>query len=347
MKTLHMLTAAGALLVLLTSGAALAAPLSGAGATFAEPLYKQWAEAYRQGASATEVVYEGVGSGEGVKRTQAKQVDFGASDEPLKRAELEEKGLRQFPVAMGGIVPVVNLPGVPAGALKLNAEVIARIYQGEIRRWTDAAILNLNDEIAPKIPDLLIRPISRADSSGTTFAFTYYLTARSPGWKKARGVSKDMTGAAGLSAKGTGGVVELAKKTAGALAYLDYGRAVRDKLNMAQLPNRYGVFVSANPTSILAAAQFDAEKLLYSADPEFYLVLADNDTYAGWPLTTATFALLPKSAKDAQRVLNFLYFGLKQGDAAARELGYVPLSESMKIAVRKAWSRQYGYKAGL
>ncbi|WP_374535873.1 phosphate ABC transporter substrate-binding protein PstS [Chitinimonas taiwanensis] len=333
-------------LCLASSLSAVAAPLRGAGSTFAEPLYKQWGEAYRQ-AGGGELSYEGVGSGEGVKRALAREVDFGGSDEPLKRAVLEEQGLRQYPVAMGAIVPVVNLPGVPAGALKLNAEVLAAIYLGNIRRWNDAAILNLNEEIASKIPDLPIRPIARAESSGTTFAFTYYLNARAPAWQKTRGVSKEMAGLNAALARGNGGVVALSKSTLGSLAYMEYGRALREKANIAQLPNRYGVFVKASPESILAAAKFDAEKLLYSGDPDFYLLLVDNDTYAGWPLTTATFALVPRSGKEAQAVLSFLYAGFKSGDAAARELGYVPLSESMKIAVRKAWSRQYGFRAGL
>lgn len=318
-----------------------AASLSAAGSTFAEPLYKQWGQQYG------DFRYEGSGSGAGVAGAQAHTVDFGASDEPLPRAELESRGLRQYPVAMGAIVPVVNLPGVPAGELHLSPELIARIYLGQITRWNDGQIADLNEALRGKLPNLPIRPIARTDSSGSTFAFTYYLNARSAGWKQARGVSKDLVAAGGLGAKGSGGVVALVRQTVGALAYVDYGRALREQLNMAQLPNRYGVFVRVGPDSILAAAKFDTEKLLYTADPDFYLVLADNDTYAGWPLTTATFAMLPRSGGNVRAVLAFLYAGFKQGDLAARELGYVPLSDSMKIAVRKAWSRQYGFRGGL
>ncbi|MGQ5523058.1 phosphate ABC transporter substrate-binding protein PstS [Chitinimonas sp. PSY-7] len=324
----------------------MAAPLSGAGSTFAEPLYKKWAALYQKQDGATEIRYDAVGSGEGIKRLLGKQVDFGASDEPIKRTELEEKGLRQYPVAMGAVVPVVNLPGIPAGALKLNGELLSKIYQGQITRWNDKQIVEINEVVGAKLPDLPIKPISREDSSGTTFAFTYYLSGRSAAWKKARGVGSTMQGlAGGLTAKGTSGVVDLLKKTLGSIAYVDFGRVVRDQLNAVQLPNHFGAFIKVGIESILATSKFNEEKLVYTPDPDFYLVLADNDTYAGWPLATATFVMIPKESAQAERIFTFLFFAFKQGDAAASELGYVPLSESMKLAVRKSWSRQFGFKA--
>lgn len=324
----------------------MAAGLNGAGSTFAEPLYKRWGDLYAaQDASKGALTYDGVGSGEGLARIVARKVDFGASDEPLKRADLEAKNLRQFPVAMGAIVPVVNLPGVPAGELKLTADVLARIYLGKIKRWNDADIVKLNDTLPKKALDVAISPVFRAEGSGSTFVLTYYLAAISPDWQRGPGVGKEMHGVTGNGVKGTGGVVDAVKGTVGAIGYVDYGRAMKDKLNIAQLPNRVGVFVRANVESIQAAARFDAERLLYSDDPDFYLVLANSDTYAGWPLATATFALLPRG-KEANKVLDFLLWGMKNGDTAARELGYVPLTESLKVGVRKAWRRQYGFKIG-
>lgn len=331
-----------ALLSLLLMPAAPAASLSGAGSTFAEPLYKAWGGQYAKQAS--EVAYDGVGSGEGLLRISAGKVDFGASDEPLQRAELEQKGLRQFPVVMGAIVPVVNLPGLPAGELKLSAEMLAKIYMGKLTRWRDTEILNSNDAIAARIPDLPIRPIYRADSSGSTFVFSYLLAARSADWKKGPAVGKELKGVAGTAAKGTGGMVEALQKSPGGIAYVDYGRALKDKLNMVQLPNRVGIFIKVSPESIQAAAKYDAENLIYAADPDFYFVLSNNDTYSGWPMATATFAVLPRDGKAADKVLDFLLWGYRNGDTAARELGYVPLPDTMKIGVRKAWSRQYGYK---
>ncbi|WP_374347774.1 phosphate ABC transporter substrate-binding protein PstS [Chitinimonas sp.] len=328
-----------------TSALASAAGLSGAGSTFAEPLYKRWGEMYAaQDAAKGPIAYEGVGSGEGLNRILAKKVDFGASDEPLKRSELEEKGLRQFPVAMGAIVPVVNLPGIPAGELKLNADVLAKIYLGKIKRWNEADILNLNDGLPKKALDVPIKPVYRADGSGSTFVFSYYLASQSPAWKSGPGIAKELRGVTGLAAKGTGGVVDAVKANVGAIGYVDYGRAIKDKLNISQLPNRVGVFMKVNNESIQAAVKYEAERSIYSDDADFYLVLANNDTYGGWPLATATFVLLPRKEKDINKVLSFLVWGLKNGDAVAKELGYVPLTETLKVAVRKAWSQQYGFK---
>ncbi|WP_179958150.1 substrate-binding domain-containing protein [Chitinimonas arctica] len=156
-----------------------------------------------------------------------------------------------------------------------------------------------------------------------------------------------MKGVAGSGVKGSGGMAEAVKQTAGAIGYLDFGRASHDKLAISQLPNRLGVFLKVSTEAIQAAAKFDAERVLYTGDPDFYLVLANNDTYAGWPLATATFVLVPKNARDPQKLLDFLYWGYKNGDGVSRELGYVPLTDTMKIGVRKAWSRQYNYKAGM
>ncbi|MBV8659396.1 MAG: phosphate ABC transporter substrate-binding protein PstS [Burkholderiales bacterium] len=331
-------------LLLALFGVAHAAPaLTGAGSTFAEPLYKKWGEMY----SVATLTYDGVGSGEGINRIIGKKVDFGASDEPLKRADLDAKGLRQFPIAVGAIVPVVNLPGVPAGELKLSPEILAKIYLGKIKRWNDPEIANLNDAVASKLPALPIKPVYRSDGSGSTFVVTFYLAARVPDWQRSAGVDKLMHNVVGQGAQGTGGVVDLVKKTSGAIGYVDYGRAAKEQLSIVQLPNRVGIFLKAGAESIQAAMVSDAEKLLYSSDPDFYLVLADNDTYGGWPLTTATFIVLPRAAKEAQHALDFMYWGLRNGDESMRQLGYVPLTESMKVAVRKAWSRQYGFKAGL
>lgn len=343
MKTSHLLAWASTAFAI----SAAAAGLTGAGSTFAEPLYKRWGEQYAtQDSAKGNLVYDGVGSGEGLARIQAKKVDFGGSDEPLKRNELDEKGLRQFPVAMGAIVPVVNLPGVPNGQLKLNADVLAKIYMGKIRRWNDPEIVNLND-LPRNVLDVPIKPVFRSDGSGSTFVLTYYLAAQSPDWQHGPGVNKDMHGVVGTGARGTGGVVDAVRASPGTIGYIDYGRAIKDKLNVAQMPNRVGVYVQANNESIQAAAKFDTEKVLYTADPDFYLVLANNDTYAGWPLATATFAVVPRAGKEAQKVLDFLYWAMRNGDGTARELGYVPLTESMKVGIRKAWAKQYGYKPGL
>ncbi|WP_179958149.1 phosphate ABC transporter substrate-binding protein PstS [Chitinimonas arctica] len=171
-------------ILLHTVGAA--ASLNGAGSTFAEPLYKKWAELYQKQAQGEAISYEGVGSSEGLARVLDKRIDFAGSDEPLKRSDLDTKGLRQYPIALGAIVPVVNLPGVPNGELKLTAVLLAKIYSGKIKRWRDSEILDVNDIAAAKIPDLPIKPMFRNDGSGSTFVFNYYLSAFSPEWARGR-----------------------------------------------------------------------------------------------------------------------------------------------------------------
>jgi phosphate transport system substrate-binding protein len=333
------------LAALLASGLTWAnAQVSGAGSTFAEPLYKRWSEQFNKPAG-WQFSYESVGSGEGIKRAAARQVDFGGSEEPLKRAELEQKGLRQFPIAFGAIVPVINVPGVPAGKLKLDAATLAGIYQGRITRWNDPALIAINEEVGKQLPALAIRPFYRSDSSGSTYALTTFLSAQSPQWKQAIGVKKTMDGAKGQGMDGTAKLAAAVKATAGAIGYVDYGRAIKEQLNIAQLPNRFGVYMQVSAEAIRSAAKFDTEKMMYSDDPDFYMVLANNDTYSGWPLTTATFAVLPAQAsRETNEVLDFLLWGFRNGDKAAEALGYVPLTETMKVAVRKAWSRQYGYR---
>ncbi|MFC4159343.1 phosphate ABC transporter substrate-binding protein PstS [Chitinimonas lacunae] len=335
MKSAALLTAiATALLTFNVS----AANLQGAGSTFSEALYKKWSSRY-QAEAGSGIDYSAIGSGEGIAQVGAKKVDFGASDEPLKRDELEQKGLRQYPVALGAVVPVVNLPGVPAGQIKLNAELLAKIYLGRIRRWSDGDIAALNDGV--KLPDLPIKPIYRADASGSSFVFSYYLSALSPEWKNGPGVNRQLKINGGEAANGNEGMVAALKRTPGAIAYVDFGRVQQDRLNPVQLPNRVGIHMKPSAESIQAAAKYDAEKLIYSADPDFYLVLANNDTYNGWPLATATFALLPRSG--APKMLDFLRWAYRNGDAPMREAGYVPLSDSMKAGVRKAWARQFNY----
>ncbi|MBV8466937.1 MAG: phosphate ABC transporter substrate-binding protein PstS [Burkholderiales bacterium] len=324
---------------------AAVAPLTGAGSTFSEPLYKKWGELANQ-ANGTSVTYDGVGSGEGIARIEAKKVDFGASDEPLSRDALATKNLRQFPTCVGAIVVAVNLPGVPKGKLKLSAEALADIYLGKVTRWNDPEIAASNEPAEVKLPNLPIKPVSRAESSGSTFVMAYFLSARVPAWQKGPGVAKLLKGVVGQTAEGTGGIVNYIKQTPGAIGYMDFGRATRDGLNMVQLPNRVGIFVEPTVESIEAAMKSDAESLMYNNDPDFYLILSNNETYKGWPMATATFVLLPKSGKDVRRILDFYYWAFQNGDKAARDLGYVPLSETMKLGVRKAWSHQYGYKAG-
>ncbi|MBV1775211.1 phosphate ABC transporter substrate-binding protein PstS [Burkholderiaceae bacterium DAT-1] len=318
--------------------------LRGAGSTFAGPLYAKWSDGFRAETN-NSIEFGAVGSGEGVRRMEAGSVDFGASDEPLTPAELEEKGLRQYPVAMGGIVPVVNLPGIGSGKLKLNADVLGKIYLGHIQRWRDPAILSINPELAAIMPDLPITPVRRNESSGSTFVFSYYLNALSPEWRAGPGAGKQLRGVAGVAADGPKGVVGLLKSKAGAIAYIDFLRAQQASLSMAQLPGHFGYYMSPSPDSIRAAARFVAEKSVFGRNQDFYMILTNSGTYDGWPMAMATFVVLPAKRSDSvMRTLEFLSWSFKHGDGAANELGYVPLPDLLKVGVRRAWSHTYGFK---
>ncbi|MBV1775210.1 phosphate ABC transporter substrate-binding protein PstS [Burkholderiaceae bacterium DAT-1] len=332
-------------LCFLMSAAHAAPVLRGAGSTFAEPLYHRWGSSFQGDGGSVGIEYSGVGSGEGIRRAEAHTVEFGASDEPLSQTQLDAKGMRQFPIAMGAIVPAVNLQGIGDGQLKLNATILAKIYLGQIKRWRDPAILALNGDLANRMPDLPIMPIRRSESSGSTFVFTYYLTANSEAWKAGPGTAKQLSSLPGAAIEGSKGVVEATKRTPGAIAYVDFGRARQAGLSVAQLPNRFGDFMKASDESIRAAAKFAAEKSVYGRTQDFYMILTNSDTYDGWPMATATFVLLPaKRTENVVHALEFLNWSFKNGDGAAKDLGYVPLPDLLKVGVRKAWSQTYGYK---
>ncbi|MDK2123357.1 phosphate ABC transporter substrate-binding protein PstS [Parachitinimonas caeni] len=330
----------------LSTSSTFAAALNGAGSSFSEGLYKKWGAAYGA-ATGKDLSFTPTDSGEGIKSVLERRSDFGASDEPLKSNDLEARGIAQYPVALGGLVMAINLPGIPAGQVKLTPELISDIYLGKIKRWNDPKIVELNSQLPAKALDVGIIPIYRTEPSGSTFILSSYLDSTNTSWKAAgKGVKSAVTGLSGLPVKGSSAVVETLKKTIGGIAYLDYGRAAREKLDFTQLPNRMGVFLSASAESIQASTQYEAEKARTYGDSDFYLVLANNDTYRGWPLSMATFVVVPKAGKDVNSVLDFIYWGYKNGDSSLREAGYVPLPDAMKLRVRQSWSRRFGYKAG-
>src|SRR6516162_3192342 len=228
-----------------------AAEISGAGATFPYPIYAKWAEAYAA-KTGLKMNYQSIGSGGGIKQITAKTVDFGASDMPLKPADLEKEGLTQFPMVMGGVVPVFNVPGIAAGQLKLDGKVLADIYLGKITKWNDPAIAALNSGL--KLPDLAIAPVYRSDGSGTTFIFTHYLSEVSPEWKDKVGENTSVQFPSGIGGKGNEGVSAMASRTVGAIGYVEYAYAKQNKLTYALLENHDGQFVSPEAKSFQSAA---------------------------------------------------------------------------------------------
>jgi phosphate transport system substrate-binding protein len=319
-------------------GAAHATDISGAGSTFAAPIYAKWAEAYKSAAKSS-VNYQGIGSGGGIKQIEAKTVDFGASDKPLKPADLDANGLLQFPTVIGGVVPVMNLPGVGPGQIKLTGEVLALIFLGDIRTWGDPRIAALNPGV--NLPRLPITVVHRSDGSGTSFVFTTYLANHSAVWAKKVGANDAVEWPVGLGGKGNDGVAAFVKQTIGSIGYVEYAFAQQKKMISVTMKNAAGAFVvAAAPAFASAAAAADWNKA-----PGNYLLLLDQPGAGSWPITGATFALVHKTQnKPAQgrQVLAFFDWAYANGDAAALQLGYVPLPAPVKVAMRKQWASVKG-----
>jgi phosphate transport system substrate-binding protein len=314
---------------------ALAAEISGAGATFPYPIYAKWAEAYAA-KTGLKMNYQSIGSGGGIKQITAKTVDFGASDMPLKPADLEKDGLTQFPMVMGGVVPVINVPGIAAGQLKLDGKVLADIYLGKITKWNDPAIAALNSGL--KLPDLAIAPVYRSDGSGTTFIFTHYLSEVSPEWKDKVGENTSVQFPTGLGGKGNEGVSAMASRTTGAIGYVEYAYAKQNKLTYALLRNKDGQFVSPDSAAFRAAAA-NAD---WSKAQDFNLLLTNQPGKDSWPITGATFILMHKQQSKpevAREVINFFDWAYKNGGKLAEELDYVPMPENVVKLVEQNWQQ--------
>jgi phosphate transport system substrate-binding protein len=308
--------------------------LSGAGATFPAPLYARWAENYKSQSGLT-LNYQAIGSGGGIKQIQANTVDFGASDKPLKPEDLDKSGLYQFPTVIGGVVPVVNLPGVQPGQLKLTGPLLADIYLGAVKSWSDPKIAQVNAGV--KLPNLPITVVHRSDGSGTSFLFTTYLAGKSPAWQQKVGASDAVEWPTGIGGKGNDGVSAFVKQTAGSIGYVEYAYAAQNNMGYAGLQNKDGAFV--NPTAeAFGAAASGAD---WTKAPGNYLVLIDQPGQGSWPITGATFILVHKQQADAAKgksVLAFFDWAYKNGDAAAGELHYVPLPAAVKDMVRAQWA---------
>ena len=305
---------------------------TGAGASFPAPLYSKWAADYHK-ATGVKINYQSVGSSAGVKQIEAKTVDFGASDEPLKDDELTKKGLVQFPTVIGGIVPVVNIKGVAPGQLKLSGQVLGDIYLGKITKWNDAAITALNPGVA--LPDAAIAPVRRADGSGTTFGFTNYLSKVNAEWKEKVGEGKAVNWPTGAGGKGNEGVAAFVGRLPNSIGYVEYAYVKQNKMTFTQLQNKDGVYVSPDDETFKAAAA--------GADwaKSFYQILTNQSGKNAWPITSATFILMHKSQdKPAQAAtsLKFFEWTYKQGDKTAADLDYVPMPDAVKAVIYKSWS---------
>lgn len=315
-----------------------AADISGAGATFPAPLYAKWAEGYRA-QTGDRLNYQAIGSGGGIRQITAGTVDFGATDKPLKPDDLAASGFTMFPTVMGGVVPVVNVPGLKSGQLKLTGALTADIYRGVVKKWNDPLIAKYNPGL--KLPNLPITVVHRSDGSGTTFLFTSYLAMKAPRWASEVGANDAVKWPVGLGGKGNDGVAAYVKQTPGSIGYVEYAFAKQNGLTYALLQNKAGKYVAPAAANFAAAAA----NANWKAAPGFYLLLLDQPGAEAWPITGATFILVKTRQEDAAKgreVLAFFDWAYKNGDAAAQQLDYLPMPAAVKDMVRKSWSKVVG-----
>lgn len=337
MNRRSILLGAGAMLALSLTARAQTAQITGAGATFPNPVYQKWAEAARS-AIDMQVNYQSVGSGAGINQVRNRTVDFGATDAPLTAQQLTEGNLLQFPTVMGSLTAIVNIPGVANDQMKLTGPILADIYLGKITRWNDPRIVEINPGLT--LPALAIAPAYRADGSGTTFVWVSYLAAVSQEWKDKVGVGTSVRFPAGTGARGNEGVAGTVRQVRGAIGYVENAYAITNRLVTTQLKNKAGNFVKPEHATFIAAAS--------AADwsvPGFAANIIDTDGANSWPIVAPTFILLPTNPTDAARNANvrrFFDWAFKDGDRLAQELEYIPLPQATKDAVRAAWGRQFG-----
>lgn len=289
--------------------------ITGAGASFPQPIYAKWAGEFKN-ATGGQVNYQSIGSSGGIKQIQANTVDFGASDAPLSKEELDKSGLIQFPTVIGGVVPVVNIEGVAPGQLKLDGATLANIYLGKITKWNDPAITALNAGVT--LPDAPITTIFRSDGSGTTFNFASYLAAVSPEWKAGPGVDKSIkwpTAATGAGGKGNEGVASNVARAKNSIGYVEYAYAKQNKMSHTQLKNAAGNFVQPSAESFAAAGNAD-----WKGTPGFNIVLTNQADPNAWPISAATFILIhtkPTNPENVKNTLKFFDWAYSNGDELA------------------------------
>jgi phosphate transport system substrate-binding protein len=308
--------------------------INGAGATFPYPVYAQWGYKYNQ-LTGAKINYQSIGSGGGIAQIKAKTVDFGASDAPLTASELDLAGLVQFPMVIGGVVPVINLPGVTPGQLKLSGAVLADLFLGKIKNWNDPILQKLNPDV--KLPDKAVTVVHRADGSGTTWIFTTYLAQTSPEWKEKVGVEKAVAWPTGVGGKGNEGVAAYVQRIAGAIGYVEYAYAVQNKMNVTLLQNQAGQFVAPTAESFQAAA-LNAD---WASTPGYAVVLTNQAGEKSWPITGASFILLQKNQTDAvkaKEMLKFFDWAFKNGDQIAESLHYVTVPDNVVTLLQGKWA---------
>jgi phosphate transport system substrate-binding protein len=313
-----------------------AADITGAGSTFAYPILAKWADAYKK-ETGNGLNYQSIGSGGGIKQIKAKTVTFGATDAPLSGKDLDEADLTQFPIIMGGIVPVVNIDGVKSGDLVIDGPTLAKIFLGDIKKWDDPAIAKLNP--SAKLPSQAIAIVHRSDGSGTTYNFSYYLSEASPDWKSKVGTNTAVQWPAGIGAKGNEGVANNVAQTKGSIGYVEYAYAKQNKLTFTSMVNKAGKTVAPTMDAFQAAAA-NAD---WNSQPGYGVILANQPGDKSWPMTAATWILLYKKPADAAatgEALKFFAWSYAKGGKMAEELDYVPMPAKVVSDIQKMWSSE-------
>lgn len=333
MMTTGLKALAAGLLVATAAASVAAQQVTGAGASFPAPLYAKWADAYNK-ATGARINYQSVGSGAGMRQIRGKTVDFGASDAPLKDEELAKDGLMQFPTVIGGVVPVVNVPGIATRQLRLTGQVLGDIYLGKITKWNDPAITALNPGV--KLPGAQIAVVRRADGSGTTFIFTNYLSKVNAEWKSKVGEGTAVNWPTGAGGKGNEGVSAFVQRLPNSIGYVEYAYAKQNKMSYVLLQNSAGAFVAPDDATFKAAAA--------GADwsKSFHQILTNQPGKDAWPITGATFIMMQLKQDNPQQAaatLRFFDWAYSNGDKMSEELDYVPLPDSVKALVRQQWGK--------
>ena len=310
--------------------------IAGAGATFPYPVYSKWADSYQK-ETGVGLNYQSIGSGGGIKQIKAKTVTFGATDAPLSGQELSESGLVQWPMVMGGIVPVINVDGVKPGQLVLDGATLANIFMGKITKWNDPAIAKLNGGVS--LPGTSINVVTRSDGSGTTYNFTYYLAEVSSAWKSEIGVDKAVEWPVGIGAKGNEGVAQNVAGAKNSIGYVEYAYAKQNGLTYTRMINKAGKAVSPDADAFAAAAA-SAD---WSSVPGYGVILANQPGDSTWPMTAATFILMYKSPEDdaaSAQALKFFKWAFEKGDTEALGLDYIPMPKSVVDSVEAMWAKE-------
>ena len=324
------------LAVVVFAGSSLAVDVTGAGSTFVYPVLSKWAADYAA-KTGDRINYQSIGSGGGIAQIKAGTVDFGASDKPLKPSELSEAGLAQFPVVIGGVVPVVHVPGVEAGQMKFTGALLADVFLGKITKWNDSAIVALNPGL--KLPDKLITVVHRSDGSGTTFNWSNYLSKVSDEWKSKVGEGTSINWPTGVGGKGNEGVSAYVNQIECSIGYVELAYAIQNKMAYCQVKNSAGNFI----TPSLVSFQKEAESAEWTKEPDFYQIITDAPGQDSWPIAASVFVLMhkqPANAANSKAALAFFKYALEDGQAEANALQYVPLPSTLVTEIEAYWAKE-------